>query len=299
MIKKLWNTIALLITFSFCVTLSANDTAKTYFPATPDSFWLYEDQDGNEIMRSVIEVTDTASELDVVFGYQSEIEDWAKYNHFMYASLCNLSDDGIKLIVGENMKKSAAALLKAETDIIIERLKPTMPEGVTIDFEISVEVQDKFFLLSDEIVEDEEWDAGNIKATIKMKITDLDDPNPQEITFYFTINETGIVVAKETVKVPAGTFEDCLKVQYITDTTYLTVPEDVADDTESAGESLTTLWFAPGIGVVKFHQERKHMFMEVVPEDEFEMPADPRNITFELKKYEIKTAEPVSDEKEK
>lgn len=174
----------------------------------------------------------------------------------------------------------------------------TIPEEARIDFEIDVEVQDKFLLLPNEIVENEEWDTNKVEAKIKMTFSELDNPRPEEIVFNFTIIETGIVMEKETVKVPAGTFENCLKVEYRTDTTLSTIPEEIVDNTETAGESVTTLWFAPNVGIVKFHQKRKYTFMEVIPEDEFQMPPDPEDITYELKKYEIKTTEPVIDEKE-
>ncbi len=295
MLKKLWNTIALLFIFSFCMTLSANDTLQTYFPATPDSFWVYEDQDGTELKRIAIEGEEIAGEIYPAFSYEPELEDWAKYNCFMYPSLYNITDEGIKLVVGEEIKKSVKARLKKETDTVVKMVLADNSDEIKLDSEIDVKGQENFLLLPKEIVENEEWDANKVVTKIKLTFSDLNNPTPEEMTFNFTIIETGIVVGKETVKVPAGTYENCLKVQYKTDTTLSTIPAYEVDDTEPAGETVTTLWFAPNVGIVKFHQKRNYTFLEIIPEDELQIPSDPKDITFELKKYEIKTGDKGSD----
>ena len=59
--------------------------------------------------------------------------------------------------------------------------------------------------------------------------------------------EKGKVVAKETVKTLAGTFEDCLKIEYWY---AATEKEDTTKDV--SGIELITLWLAPNIGIVKF-----------------------------------------------
>ena len=60
------------------------------------------------------------------------------------------------------------------------------------------------------------------------------------------------MTAKETVKTLAGTFEDCLKIEYWY--TEATKKEDATKPTSSdtSGIELTTLWLAPKVGIVKF-----------------------------------------------
>ena len=59
------------------------------------------------------------------------------------------------------------------------------------------------------------------------------------------------MAAKETVKTPAGTFEDCLKIEYW----YATTEKEEATQPTASGTSdieSTTLWLAPNVGIVKF-----------------------------------------------
>ena len=106
----------------------------------------------------------------------------------------------------------------------------------------------------------------------------------------YTIMETGIVKGTETVVAAAGTFEDCLKVEYRTETTAVFDPPP--DEMDPPGEIVTTVWFAPNVGIVKFHQIMNYMFFDMIPDDDgLPKPPDPEPITFELKKYEIKTAD--------
>lgn len=68
---------------------------------------------------------------------------------------------------------------------------------------------------------------------------------------------------------------------------------------DPAGETLTTVWFAPNIGIVKVHQVRKYSFLELIPDaEDFPMPPDPEPITFELKKYEINSEDSDREESE-
>ncbi len=271
--------------------------SHNYFPNTLDSFWVYEDQDGTELKRIAIEGEEIAGEIYPAFSYEPELEDWVKYNCFMYPSLYNISDEGIKLVVGEEIKKSVKTRLKKEIDLAFGKLLETAPEGASIDSEIDVKGQDKFLLLPNETVGNEDWDSNKVEAKIKLTFSEAGIPEPHSMTFNFTIIETGIVVGKETVKVPAGTYENCLKVQYITDTTLSTIPEEIVDDTDPAGETVTTLWFAENVGIVKFHQKRKHTFIEIIPDDDLPFaPEDPKDITFELKKFAINTGDKGSDE---
>ena len=62
--------------------------------------------------------------------------------------------------------------------------------------------------------------------------------------------ENGKVTAKETVKTPAGTFEDCLKIEYWYAEAKKDATKPISSDT--SGIESTTLWLAPNVGIVKF-----------------------------------------------
>ena len=55
MIKKV--SLALIFVFVICfsVVLFGNESSNKYFPSELDSYWVYEDQDGNELTRRSVE----------------------------------------------------------------------------------------------------------------------------------------------------------------------------------------------------------------------------------------------------
>ncbi len=288
MIKKLWNTIALLIIFSFCVTLSANDTAKTYFPATPDSFWVYEDQDGNEITRRAIEGEEIAGETYHAFEYEPAFEDWENYEYYIHPMLFKVDDEGIKVIIGDEVKNAYKGIIENEIKATMQN-EPSPPEfNIKFDVKVDVEVQDHFLLLPMQFTLNEEWKSMRIKPSVKVTSSMINDEVDTElagfsqgVTIYFTIMESGMITSKETVETEAGKFDECLKIVYRTETVMPNLP---GNDQTEVGESVTTLWLAPNVGIVKFHQESQTPIILEFSNDESTTEVK----TLELKKYEIK-----------
>lgn len=66
-----------------------------------------------------------------------------------------------------------------------------------------------------------------------------------------TIPLSAKAVGRETVTVPAGTFKDCLKVMFVSDTMSGTVEVWQKQFTVTSGKSRGIYWIADGIGVVK------------------------------------------------
>ena len=54
MLKKYHVVLSLLLVFGFSATLVGKQKADTYFPQGIGSYWVYEDQDGNELTRRVM-----------------------------------------------------------------------------------------------------------------------------------------------------------------------------------------------------------------------------------------------------
>lgn len=282
-------------------TVKGAEKSHNYYPNTLDSFWIYEDQDGNELTRRAIEGEEIAGEMYHAFEYEPEIKDFSKFIALMHPSLYNISDEGIKFVVSEEVKKTIKARLKNEMDYFIEKYAESELGNEKFDFDIEVQTKDNLHFLPDTTVINEAWEANKVEAEIKLAVRYENQRTPQEeVSFNFSIIESGIVVGKETVIVSAGTFQECLKIMYKSETSFSMTPdESSSDEIDPPGETVTTLWFAENVGIVKFHQKRKHTFLEIIPDDaDFPMPPDPKDITFELKKYEIKTTELVIDEKE-
>ncbi|RKU06246.1 hypothetical protein C6501_19220 [Candidatus Poribacteria bacterium] len=290
MLKKFCAVLIFLFVCSFSATLLGNETAKKYFPSTLGSFWVYEDQDGNELTRKAVQGEEIAGEMYHAFEYEPAFEEnWEKYEYYVHPTLFKVKDTGIKFLIGDEFKKAYQKRLEKELKDSIQQTGG--PPGFTPNYDVKVEVvtQENFFLLPTPFTLNEEWDSMRLKPTVKITMSfansDVDVElagMSQQSTIYFTIMETGIVSSKETVETPAGTFKDCLKVEYRTKTV---MPSFAGEGGPKAGESVSTLWLAPNVGIVKFHQEAEKPTLSDFNNSETTTQVK----TLELKKYEIKT----------
>ena len=293
MTKKIFASFALMLFFTLCAPLVRSEEAVNYFPSTIDSYWVYEDEDGNTLKRTVIEGEEIAGEIYHAFNYEPELKEWENFIKYICPELFKIDDKEITLSVKEGIEKAVKAQLNKELNFLFNAAAEH--EGVDIDgaptFDISVEAEDNISLLIKPTVANEEWDVTEISANIEVI-----DNGEVLATLDYTIIETGMILETETVETSAGTFENCLKVQYQTETTAIITPDE--SDMDPPGETVTTVWFAPNVGIVKIHEKKGNMFLDMIPKDEdipFVIPP-PKETTLTLKKFEIKTEE-ATDEK--
>ena len=298
MLKRLRVVFILLFVFSFSATLLGNETAKNYFPSTLGSYWVYEDRDGNELTRRAVEGEEIAGETYHAFSYEPAFEKWENYEYYVHPTLFKVDETGIKFLVSDEVKKAYKKRLAKELKDSLEKSRQNMPPEANFnpafDVEVEVETQEYFYLLSTPVTPNEEWDTMRIKPTIKAKVSYTE--NNSEVdpelagqsmysSMYFTILETGSILGTETVETPAGTFKDCLKIEYRTETVMPKLPGSRPGGPK-AGESISTLWLAPDVGIVKFRQEaEKPLIQEGLPSSEPTTQVK----TLELRKYEIKS----------
>ena len=256
---------SLVLIFSVPATLIANEGANGYFPHTLGSFWVYEDQDGNELTRRAVEKKTIAGETYHAFSYEPTVEDSIDYEHYVHPNFYQIRKDGIAFFVGDKVEKAFEARLRKEMDADIKKQQgiSTSP-GVSADFsyEVKVEAKDDFYLLLTPIAFDKAWTAtqisGSITLKLKMQSPDFQIPGGDQVNAIpIDLVEKGKVTAKETVKTPAGTFEDCLKIEYWMDAGNEAKVAEKEGEAQSAspdeaGIELTTLWLAPNVGIVKF-----------------------------------------------
>ena len=291
MFNKFCVVLIFLLFIGFSVALLGNESTSKYFPSTLESFWVYEDQDGNEFTRRAIEGEEIAGETYSAFSYEPELEDWTEYNPFIYPSLYQVSDTGITLVVSDEVEKAVKARLSKEMESFREIIRRDDLDAANFTYNIKAEAHKHSYLLPTPAVLNEEWDVNQIKANLTLDLQGND-----QVKIDFTIVETGIILSTESVETAAGTFEGCLKVEYRTETKAILDPIPPPDQVDPPGETVTTVWFAPDVGIVKVHQKRNHSFLEMLPDDEgIPLPPNPEPKTFELKKYEIKTADSEND----
>ncbi len=285
MLKRFRNVITLLLVFSFTAGLLGDESEIIqYFPNSLGSYWVYKDQDENELTRRAVEDEEVAEKTYHAFSYEPAIEDWANYIYHLQPFLYQFEEKGITFFVGDEVKKTIKARFAKEIKTMIETLKriaPTEdPSSFDMDHDVKVEALDNFQLLPIPVTLNEEWDAMHIKATVT-----LSDPEGEGGgVAHFTISETGNVLGKETVETPAGIFENCLKIEYKTKTEILLSPPT---KTDPPGESITTLWLAPNVGIVKFHRKVEDMLLNSIPELPFK--SAPTIKIFELTEYKIES----------
>ena len=274
---------SLLLILGVPATLIANEGSNNYFPHTLGSFWVYADQDGNKLTRRAVKKRTIEGETYHAFSYEPTSEDWTDYEHYVHPNFYQIREDGIAFFVGDKVEKAFEARLRQEMEADIKKQQgiSTSPE-VSADFsyEIEVEAKDDFYLLPTPIVFDKAWTAtqisGSITLKVKMQSPDFQIPGGDQVNAIpIDLVEKGKVTAKETVKTLAGTFEDCLKIEYWY--TEATKKEDTTKQASSdtSGIELTTLWLAPNVGIVKFVRKSADSKVEK---------------SLELTQYEIKPA---------
>ena len=261
-----------------------NTSAGVYFPTTTiGSYWIYEDQDGQEITRRAVKAKKINGKTYSAFSYEPELKDQTAYSPYIYPALYNINNAGnITLLCGDEVEAVIKTRLAKEIAVF-----NGLPNIAKISTEIEVQANILSRFLPSTPVWDTPWEVNKIEINTKI------DGN-QEIVIDFTITETGRVLGIETIKTPAGLFEDCLRVEYKTQTEVEVsmTPKPSPDEVGLAGETITTLWFVPNIGIVKYHQEANPIFLSMIPADAFELditkllPNTER--TFQLKEVNIK-----------
>ena len=289
MLKRFRTFFTLLLVFGLSTVLMG-DAAETtqYFPETLGSYWVYEDPDGNELTRRVVEGKEIAGEMYHALSYEPAFKDWVGYDYHIHPNFYRIGKEKVTFWVGGEVEKAVKARLTEEMKAFLKILEK-MGAPFTMLYKVETEAQDPFYVLPRPVTFNEKWKAIQIKAKITMQ--PVPPQEPPKAAIEFTIVETGTVVGTENVETPAGTFEDCLKIEYRTETAMEVSSPELGFGSETPGESFTTLWVAPNIGIVKFHQKAEDIFLNAFampPGFEPPSPIRPPELKLELKKYEVK-----------
>ena len=305
MLKKIGVVSISLFVFGFSAILMGNEWANYYFPDTVGSSWTYEDQDGNELIRYAVEPEEVDGETYRAFSYEPVIDNWADFEYYVQPYFYQISDEWVAFFAGNEIENAFKVIKTQEMEKIIalsrEQILQETPEGldisIDIDYDVEVESQDYFYLLPTPITFNEEWTALKLDVVVSMTIDfgmpEIPGGSEQTVTNYTTLVETGEVIGTESVETPAGTFEDCLRIEYRTDSSTKTVAPEIAavlgdiepERQEQKGVSSTTLWLAPHVGIVKFVHNQE------LSETEKELGMEPpEEKTLELTRYEIQPA---------
>ena len=263
MLKRFRVVFSLLLIFGVSLTLIAGESVNDYFPRTSGSFWVYEDQDGNRLTRRAVEEKTIEGETYHAFNYEPTVEDWMNYEHYVHPNFYQIRKDGIAFFVGDEVQKAFEARLRKEMELDSKEQQGISTTGdVSADFSYAIEIdaQDDFYLLPTPVVFDKEWTAMGINGSITLKLKiqrpDFQIPSGDRVNAIpVALVEKGKVVGTETVKTPAGTFEDCIKIEYwMEDDREARKKAETAKPTPSDASDveISMLWLAPKVGIVKF-----------------------------------------------
>ena len=287
MLKRFCVILSLLLICGFSATLLGQEKKDAYFPHVPGSYWVYEDQDGNELTRSAVEKKEIEGEMYSSFNYKPTLEDSMDYDYHIHPNFYQVGEERVTFLVEDEAQKAVKARLTKEMGTLRTILR-LMMEEFDLLYEIEAETEDAFYVLPTSVTSNAAWEAMRINAKITMRSDPPQDP--EEIILEITIVETGKVLDTEDVETPAGTFENCLKIEYQTETKVETSPPD--QTINLPGESVTTLWVAPNVGIVKFHQKTEDIVLKTLPPPPHPLFKVSTTVkTLELKRYEVKSAD--------
>lgn len=286
----------MLILLSFSVVITASDTVTEFFPTTEGSFWVYVDQEGNEFTRTSTEQKNIAGEVFHTFSYEPVMEDWEKYNYLLHPFMYQVDTEWIRFYVANEIESAIKSKLKKRLDEIAAELRQKytdqLPAGISLDVDYTVEptAQDTLYFLPSTLNNEEKWIATQVSVRIQIlmnvKGTEINIPEANKsLSLTMKLSETGERIGKESVKTAAGTFEDCLKIEYRTKTTsskntVSDINQGLTD--EQPKDKITTLWLAPDVGIVK-------LMSSIADSEAVE--------TVELKSYKIESPETVNLDK--
>lgn len=286
-------------------------TIEDIFPFGIGSYWVYTDQDGNELLRRVSSDKIINGKRYKTFEYQPKQSDIVDLHPLIHAGVFDIEGTGVFFFLSNALEDAFKSRLKRELEIYtilanssFEGIYP--PESgisINITFEVDVESENKLTILDILAAQHQEWKVTETKARIILTqdihgLSNFNDAiqNPDS-TLDLIIRETGKAIESESVITPAGKFVLCKKVEYRTKTEIKS--NQVLTPELKAGETVTTIWFAPHVGIVKIHQESNKVYLNIFAESEMlkntKTDVDVTEITsptirtLELKKYEIKS----------
>ena len=291
--------------------LFAMSPIETIFPVDIGSYWVYTDQDGNELSRSVSEDKEIDGKKYKSFEYQPKISNNLDLHPLIHTTLFNIDNVKIFMYLSNELEIALKDRLKKELDIYSQLVKSSFEEiyppdsGIAIDikYEIDVKPEKELTILDILVPVHKEWEVSTTEINIKIiqDIQGLSDfgnaiDNPESV-ITLKITQTAKKLGPENVVTTAGEFNDCSKIEYKTKTEVKS--DNILTPELKAGETVTTIWYATHVGIVKIHQESYKTFLNIFAESEMlkntKLDIDRKEITsptvrtLELNKYKIES----------
>ncbi len=289
--------------------LFAMSPVESIFPVDIGSYWLYTDQNGNELIRRVSEDKEIDGKKYKSFEYQPKLSNDFDFRPLIHATLFNTDNVKVLFYLSNELEDANKRRLKKEMDIYSQLAKSSFEEiyppesGITIDikYEIDIKPEKELTVIDLLVPVRKEWDVTTTEIKIKIiqdikGLPDFGDAidNPESV-ITLKITQTAKTLGPVNVVTPAGVFDSCSKIEYNTKTEVKS--DNILTPELKAGETTTTIWYAPHVGIVKIHQESNKIFLNIFADsemvkntklgNEIKEIISPTIITLVLKKYKI------------
>ncbi|MDE0300091.1 MAG: hypothetical protein OXN17_15765 [Candidatus Poribacteria bacterium] len=232
-----------------------------YFPMNVGSRWVYRDSDGSEWVRVVKEAKEIGLYLFHVFNYHPPLDD--VQFEFLKTPAYAIAPNRLLLLVENEIDDAIRSSIEQVDGFYLDFYKTK----IVSDGELTV------FRLP--LSAGLRWDALNVSLRGGEGVGEFSH------TFEADWEVTAMAGFRESVETPAGTFENCLKVEYETkesiefewgpDERGRDFWEDVWRDREKPlreelsdvfsnvipNLNMETVWLAPGVGPVKMESDEK------------------------------------------
>ncbi|MCG9127161.1 hypothetical protein JT359_06110 [Candidatus Poribacteria bacterium] len=291
--------------------LFAMSPIESIFPVGKGSYWVYTDQDGNELTRRVSNEKEIDGKKYKSFEYQPKLSNKIDFQPLIHVNLFNIDHIKVAFNFSNEYETTLKNRLKKELEIYSHLLKDSLAEiypaesGITVDLKYDIDVnsdkEHKILDIRSPVRKDWNVSTTEVKIKIQQEIKGLPDFGHEiedpETTLTFKIIQSAKKLNPENVTTKAGVFAQCNKIEYKTITEVKS--DNILTPELKAGETVTTVWFADQIGMVKLRQESHKIFLYMLAESEMLKKTktdikvneiiSPKIITLELKKFKIES----------
>ena len=233
--------------------------------------------------RYAAEAKEIEGETYFSFNYEPKFEDWTYCEYFVHPTLYHVGEEWVAILANDEAEKVVKDMVtqrfaehvinaaeQTTSNVEIQENgtddQPPSDSNVSITFKLNVdkvEGNEYLYVFPMPPIFNEEWTAIQLNAKVSSKYELKGKPSEvsklgelPDIKFDFNLVEIGKVVGTETVETKAGTFEDCLKIEYQTKTT-LALSSIDEGGLKLIGDYITNLWLAPNVGIVKFSRQHE------------------------------------------
>lgn len=213
------------------------ETKPNYFPDTLGSQWVYRNTEG-------IQWTWQVNGEKII----------NEENYFYLQNTPTISDTELDLLIPTYFRVSQDQVFFTIEEKIDSYIQTELPTAVKDEFEgldVKVDVEPisspdlLFFQIP--LTPNFQWDAFDVNVDGNFILQDLIILN---IPFEVYIKVKGEVIGRETLKTPAGTFENAYQINYLTEIT------QIIFSNEEFNQRSQTIWLVPHVGIVKIEDEQ-------------------------------------------